>query len=1241
MCFSIRQRLNPVTKPLFSGLPEFLSFMLNAIRNCRVMLDSPERKRTLRPSSRLIFLPRRSRFNFRAPLLFLALLAASGSTEAALNFAAGTGYQNATHSGQFPYTVATGLFNADAFRDLAVVYNTGSVVAIFSNNSGSPGTFTTGGGDNYGVWNANYNNPYSTTVADFDGDGKLDVAFTERVGVGSYKIGVLRGNGDGTFQPATYFTVGGAPAGNGPTGIVSGDFNGDGKPDLAVTMQNSNQVSVLVNNGSSGTVSFLASVEYTTAVFPSAIGAADFDSDGKLDLVVQCAPGGAGTGIISIFRGNGDGTFQAKDDYAAGTANATSLAVGDFNGDGNIDVATVDHVGAAKVQISQHTGNSGVGLMFPTTQGGLAGYTTGSSPYGVAAADLDGDGKIDLAVANNNSASYSVLVNNGAGVFLPKVDFNVHLQPYGIAAVDLNNDGKIDIITVGRGGTVTAGDPSGMWDPTFMRLNSSTTAAPNAPTIGTATGSNGQASVAFTASYPNGSAVTSFTVTSSPGGITASASASPITVTGLSNGTAYTFSVTATNGIGTSVASGASNSVTPTTTVPDAPTGVSATTDNAQASVSFSAPANDGGSAIDSYTATCGGFTASGSASPLTVTGLTNGTSYTCTVTAHNATGNSVASAASASFTPAFPQPTASTEPASGISSTGATFNGTVTANGASTTVSFQYDLPMMDRQPLWSAVASQSPLAANAVNATVSASISGLTCNTTYQYRVSAVNSSGTTPGIYSTFTTSACTAAASGGDYTPPLPPPTQTPNGNSTPVGSTGAVVTNPDSHVTLDGNGALVIDTPPATPYVISRYAPDNSLILLPPNQPVGITTDGVTLTYIDKSGKSQLMVRNLDGHPKLEVGYGNVEIRSNKAGNTIPVISDSKHKLVAVIVTTGDGDGITIVRKDSQAGVFVENGKVEYQGTGQDQPIPIFEGENGKVDASGKLTQLALGSSDGSKQVPGDPLPILEGLAPGTLVPNLYGKLLRFEKKISLLDIIKQAFQEVLGNVEGELYYDKSTGVITYLVGTTGYRVIPLGNVIVLLNQLSAASVSATATGSFSLASQGVQMTLSSAVGYFSDLQQALKAIDAGAKVMLKPNGVLELNTGGNRFAAIPGMAASLPENPIPVPGFETDANGLMVFRDHLGATQPLFPAFYDIDRLNAVVQLTLQLQGSSSSINGNGTVTLSKPGQSYTLIPDYAILATPGNHLSELWWTEGERFFLQNTDSTAQGFKVY
>lgn len=207
--------------------------------------------------------------------------------------------------------------------------------------------------------------------------------------------------------------------------------------------------------------------------------------------------------------------------------------------------------------------------------------------------------------------------------------------------------------------TVTATNAVGAGDSSAPSNAVVPATVPGTPTGAAATAGDGQATVTWSAPTSDGGRpVTGYTVTSSPGGITATSSASSLTavVTGLANGTPYTFAVTATNEVGAGGPSAASNVVTPIGP-PDAPTDVAAAGGDGQATVDWSAPAFDGGSPITGYIVTSNpdGTTAGVAASSLSavVAGLANGTSYAFTVTATNAAGVGDPSAPSNAVTPA------------------------------------------------------------------------------------------------------------------------------------------------------------------------------------------------------------------------------------------------------------------------------------------------------------------------------------------------------------------------------------------------------------------------------------------------------------------------------------------------------------------------------------------------------------------------------------------------------------
>lgn len=282
-------------------------------------------------------------------------------------------------------------------------------------------------------------------------------------------------------------------------------------------------------------------------------------------------------------------------------------------------------------------------------------------------------------------------------------------------------------LTNGTSYTFTVTANNGVGTGAASGASNAVTAAgvPDAPTTVSATAGNASATVTWTAPNDNGSTITGYTVIWSGG--TQSCSGSPCLVTGLTNGTSYAFTVTATNGVGTGPASGASNSVTPAA-VPDAPTNVSATAGNASATVTWTAP-NDNGITITGYTVTWSGGTKSCSGSPCTVTSLTNGTSYTFTVTATNAVGTGPASAASNAVTPAT-VPDAPTNVAATRGNTSATVTWTAPADNGSFITGYNV---------VWSG--------GNKSCGGSPCGVTSLINGTSYTFTVAAINAVGTGP--------------------------------------------------------------------------------------------------------------------------------------------------------------------------------------------------------------------------------------------------------------------------------------------------------------------------------------------------------------------------------------------------------------------------------------------------------------------------------------------------------------
>ena len=343
-------------------------------------------------------------------------------------------------TGPEPKSAAVGDFNRDGRLDLVTSNQGGASVSVLLANP--TGNFGYGGAVNYQACAG----AHETAVGDFTSDGVDDLIVACW---GGSVVSLLRGNGNGTFASAVPVTVGAAPH-----SVVAGDFNDDGRLDAAVANHDSANVSVLIGLGN-GT--FNPHATYAVGNGPHSIRAGYLDSDAVLDLVVA----NDASDSISVLRGNANGTFAAMRRYPTGVA-PKGVAIGDINGDGKADLLSANTAG--NYPVCCNPGGDTVGLLLdivdvwpgPEAKFGAAQpYTVGTTPFGVWAGDLDGDGDLDVATANWHSNDVTILRNGGGGGqvvrYLSDIPWTSMINGWGPAERDRSNGelGGAD------GGTIT------------------------------------------------------------------------------------------------------------------------------------------------------------------------------------------------------------------------------------------------------------------------------------------------------------------------------------------------------------------------------------------------------------------------------------------------------------------------------------------------------------------------------------------------------------------------------------------------------------------------------------------------------------------------------------------------------------------------------------------------------------------------------------------------------------------
>lgn len=495
----------------------------------------------------------------------------------------------------------------------------------------------------------------------------------------------------------------------------------------------------------------------------------------------------------------------------------------------------------------------------------------------------------------------------------------------------------------------------------------------------------------------------------------------------------------------------------------------------------------------------------------------------------------------------------------------------------------------------------------------------------------------------------------------------------NITETDLASLDEMFEDPSGELTLM-DGEVELDQDTTAPLVIQDNSPENVLFKLKSGisadvdngsgtanllfQPQG-DCEMETVAYYTAEGKRSTLLRLM---------RGNTDVRFDDGDSLLPINDPStKTQSNGFTALSGGKDTKIEIQSDQrrtkltgpteedvyEAWIKEGNADVKQIGGGTvatrnrfAEVGKLYGGETASFSRKGDLRQIRLGSLKGDQKIAGDPLP-LSYLAKDAKVPNLNGSVTRLQGA-PLLSAIKTELDKLFGAV-GNLTFDETRGIASYTAGGKTYRFVPLGSAVVQmstpvakasrnrarLNRFAATNAASTAAGAFNLVAQGIQITLAGSLGYFADLDKAVKSYDAGASIRLQAEGVIRISMGGVDYAVLPASEVT-PTAVKNAPAILFSGPSGLAFRDREGGVQNLFAAAGDI---NAVILAAQKFDPKAAvASQDDGSVLVALLGKSFRLRPDIKLTQPPAGRADENFWQDGNNLYVRYPDGKVQGF---